>query len=539
MNITFFNIRYYNNQIKINNKKKNYCIYINKCNQYCNNVNPIYCNNCLYSIESEPNLNFHFSDYILVNNFNNDYYHVLRNSTNNLNKFNNYCNNFQNENYYDPQANYYLQNNEMLNNENNYQNEYLNNENDYQNEYLNNENDYQNKYLNNENDYQNEYLNNENDYQNENHENLNYNFDNESISEISIEEEEIILDKNYNFDNESISEISFEEEEIILDNNKINNNSEISFEKENTEIIKNYEISNDEQKQVKDEISLEDTSLEKINQVVPICENKVLKLSNKEKKNLKKKRKNDKKKLEKIKEDEETKLLEEMQNLNRINFLERFSKIGLDDGELKIINSLSYNELKDKYERPIFYDIKNKLLELYNLKNPHVLLNMNIYDDFKDFELSEKDTVDRIILYLKKSKFNKFYFNSVYELIYFGKLIIFIKDKNNKILDDTLTDNSNEIIFYEEILEKEIIEYFREYMIKVLIIPFLKKKKEELKNKYQEYEDKLYRKKKITFQESLLISYKNMINVGGNMFFGKKGKFVFDKDNNVTKNYYF
>ena len=228
-----------------------------------------------------------------------------------------------------------------------------------------------------------------------------------------------------------------------------------------------------------------------------------------------------------------------MQNLNRINFLERFSKIGLDDDELKIINSLSYNELKDKYERPIFYDIKNKLLELYNLKNPDVLLNMNIYDDFKDFELSEKDAVDKIVSYLKKSKFNKFYFNSVYELIYFGKLVIFIKDKNNNILDDTLTDNNNEIIFYEEILEKEINEYFREYMTKVLIIPFLKKKQEELKNKYQEYEDKLYRKKKITFEESLLINYKSMIKIGGSMFFGKKGKFVFDKDNNVTKNYYF
>ena len=30
-----------------------------------------------------------------------------------------------------------------------------------------------------------------------------------------------------------------------------------------------------------------------------------------------------------------------------------------------------------------------------------------------------------------------------------------------------------------------------------------------------------------------------MIKIGGSMFFGKKGKFVFDKDNNVTKNYYF
>ena len=57
MNITFFSIRYYNCQIKIINKKKNFCIYINRCNQYCNSNNPIYCCNCLYLIESDPNLN--------------------------------------------------------------------------------------------------------------------------------------------------------------------------------------------------------------------------------------------------------------------------------------------------------------------------------------------------------------------------------------------------------------------------------------------------------------------------------------------------
>ena len=69
MNIVFFSIRYYNYQIKIINKKKKFCIYINKCNEFCNSSNPIYCCNCLYLIESDPNLNFHFSDYILVNNY--------------------------------------------------------------------------------------------------------------------------------------------------------------------------------------------------------------------------------------------------------------------------------------------------------------------------------------------------------------------------------------------------------------------------------------------------------------------------------------
>ena len=69
--------------------------------------------------------------------------------------------------------------------------------------------------------------------------------------------------------------------------------SRCRIQKESKEIIKDDEISNhnDELKQIKDEISLEDTSLEKINKVEPIYENKVVKLSNKEKKNLKKKRK--------------------------------------------------------------------------------------------------------------------------------------------------------------------------------------------------------------------------------------------------------
>ena len=226
-----------------------------------------------------------------------------------------------------------------------------------------------------------------------------------------------------------------------------------------------------------------------------------------------------------------------MQNLNRINFLEKFSKIGLNEKELKVINSLSYKELSDRIEKPIIFDIKDKLLELYNLKNHDVILNMNIYDDFKDFELSDKESVDKIISYLKKSKFNNFYFNSVYELIYFNKLIIFIKDKDDNVLDSEIIKNNNEVIFYEQILEDEINEYFRDFMIKVIIIPFIKKKKEELKNKYQEYEDKLLKKKVLSFEENFLINYRGMNKVGGNMYFGRKGLFKFDKDNNENKIY--
>ena len=75
-------------------------------------------------------------------------------------------------------------------------------------------------------------------------------------------------------------------------------------------------------------------------------------------------------------------------------------------------------------------------------------------------------------------------------------------------------------------------------MIKVIIIPFIKRKKEELKNKYQEYENKLFKKKVISFEENLLINYRGMIKIEGNMYFGKKGIFKFDKDNNVSKFYY-
>ena len=65
-----------------------------------------------------------------------------------------------------------------------------------------------------------------------------------------------------------------------------------------------------------------------------------------------------KKKLEKIKDDEEKKLLDEMQNLNRINLLEKFNKLIIDEKELKIINTLSYKELSDRIKKPIIYDIK-------------------------------------------------------------------------------------------------------------------------------------------------------------------------------------
>ena len=554
MNITFFSTRYYNGQIKIINKKQNFCTYINRCNQYCNSINPIYCCNCLYLIESDPNLNFHFSDYILVNNHNNDYYHVLRNSINN--SFNNYNNNFNEEYYYN--EDYYSQNYE--------ENEFTNN-----------------NYL--------------------NQENSNYNFDNETImsniSELTNNELEIKNDTT-NVNNCEITQDSNELEiknditnvnncEITQDSNELEiknditnvNNCEITQQDSNELEIKNVnnceitqqnsnefnlidqdfnksitiesnlinesEISNDINESIakdsdlinKDlnESEISDHDLNNNELLEDNIEKKVYKLSKQEKNKLKKKRKNERKKLEKIKIDEEKKLLDEMQNLNRINLLEKFSKIGLDEKELKIINSLSYKELSDKIEKPIIYDIKNKFLELYNLKNHDVILNMSIYDDFKDFELSDKESVDKIVSYLKKSKFNRFYFNSVYELIYFNKLIIYIKDKDDNVLDSELIKNNNEVIFYEQILEDEINEYFRDFMIKVIIIPFIKKKKEELKNKYEEYEDKLLKKKVLTFEENLLINYRGMNKIGGNMYFGRKGIFKFDKDNNVNKIY--
>ena len=602
MNITFFSIRYYNSQIKIINKKKNFCIYINRCNQYCNSNNPIYCCNCLYLIESEPNLNFHFSDYILINNYNNDYYYVLRNSiNNNLNKFNNYYNNFPEEYYYN--EDYYSQNYE--------ENEFINNQENT------NYNEYDESFISNISELTNENSNN-------NQENTNYNFDNETfmdnISELTNESLDNQENTNYNFDKKtninniskqtnevsnqiiknnlhmtSIDKYEFkkqnsnkiiknnndltEEHKLIQDTNKIekkNDNSndiikkdldrvsvnkcelkirndDLSLGNDSNENVENnlnkldlinddFSKENNSNKSIKNDLDLVKEDLNEIENSksdLNIDSNKIFKLSKQEKNKLKKRRKNEKKRLEKIKVDEEKKLLDEMQNLNRINLLEKFNKLGLDEKELKIINSLSYKELSDRIEKPIIYDIKEKLLELYNLKKQDVLLNMQIYDDFKDFELSDKESVDKIVAYLKKSKFNRFYFNSIYELIYFNKLIVFIKDKDNNVFyPEIIKNNNNEVIFIEQILEDEINEYFRDYMIKVLIIPFQKKKKGELKNKYQEYEDKLFKKKVISFEENLLINYLGMNKIGGNMYFGKRGIFKFDKDNNVSKFYY-
>ena len=562
MNITFFSTRYYNGQIKIINKKQNFCTYINRCNQYCNSINPIYCCNCLYLIESDPNLNFHFSDYILVNNHNNDYYHVLRNSINN--SFNNYNNNFNEEYYYN--EDYYSQNyeeNEFTNNN------YLNQENSNYNfdnetiisnisELTNNELEIKNNITNVNNCEITQQDSNKLEIKNDITDVNNCELTDQDSNELEIKND--ITDVN----NCEITQQDSNEIEIKNDITNVNNceltdqdsnefnlinqdfNKSITIE---PNLINELEISNDKNESIakdsdlinkdlnESEISDHDLNKDNNELLEDNIEKKVYKLSKQEKNKLKKKRKNEKKKLEKIKIDEEKKLLDEMQNLNRINLLEKFSKIGLDEKELKIINSLSYKELSDKIEKPIIYDIKNKFLELYNLKNHDVILNMNIYDDFKDFELSDKESVDKIVSYLKKSKFNRFYFNSVYELIYFNKLIIYIKDKDDNVLDSELIKNNNEVIFYEQILEDEINEYFRDFMIKVIIIPFIKKKKEELKNKYQEYEDKLLKKKVLTFEENLLINYRGMNKIGGNMYFGRKGIFKFDKDNNVNKIY--
>ena len=40
-----------------------------------------------------------------------------------------------------------------------------------------------------------------------------------------------------------------------------------------------------------------------------------------------------------------------MQNLNRINLLEKFNKLIIDEKELKIINTLSYKELSDRIKK--------------------------------------------------------------------------------------------------------------------------------------------------------------------------------------------
>ena len=584
MDLTYFNVGYSKNNIKILNKKKKFNLIINKCNDYCNNVNPIFCFNCLYLIESNPILNSKFSNYILVDKKTNKFYEVLRHSLKNDLMRMNYCNNnctnsiYNNHNSYNYDQQFYNQQfynqqcydqqcynqqcynqqcyNEQSYNEQSYDQECYN-EQCYDQQCYNQQRYDQECY--NEQCYDQEYNNFE--------EESNYNFDNETnysktISEITLDKTVEINDENSHdlvcndFSEDEASEDSNCKKDILEDivlkeqvsedevlENQVSEDkvleNKVSEDKVSNEQVLEEEISED---QVREEI-FEDPIFENLMNEIENCKKKVKKLSKKEKNKLKNERRKQRKRKEEEKkreeEEEEKKLFENEYELNRLDMIDKLSKLDIENYE--IIKNLSYEQLKKKIDHPIIYDIKRKLYKLYGRKKGDINLDMNIYKDFKDFDLSKQYIVDRVKTYLNKSEFNRFYFNCIYEYIYFNKLNILIIDKNEKMYDWQFYNkkHENDLKFYEQIFDNEINEYLRDYIVEIIIKPFIEKKKDELKDKYDNYEEKLLKRNKVSYEESLLIIYKKMIEIDGKLHFGRKGWLVFDENNDVKKIYYY
>ena len=571
MTITYFNTSYFENSIKVHNQKISYCLYITKCNYLCNSINPIYCENCRNLIEYNPDLNYYFSDYILFDKKLNNYYYVLKNSLNNKIIKNNNLNN-----YYESTEEYnYCNNNQYCNHPYNEFN-HINNECNIDNECNDN-------------------------YDNENTENNN--FDQQSnISEITIKQDDIhekndekndeiksikliiskqeknklknkrkkerkkkkktnqILNKHIEEDEISINkneiivakenEISINKKEIIVaeeDEISINKNEIIVAEEDEISINKNEiivaeedEISINKNEIIvaeEDEISEKSLKFDKENEI---------KLSKQEKNKLKKQRKKTRKKEKQVKEnlkkEEEDNLIMEVINKNKQQLIDKITKIG----ELNIINNyvslkdLSYIELEEKLKEPVIFNMEDEYYKFY--KNGHNYINLDKYilKDFEKLEMKNSDIVNRIKNWIDKSKFNKYYFNCIYNLLFFNQLNVFIKDEKGKTTNlNLLGKNNDSINFFEVILIEDVNEYFENYIILLEIEPFVKNKKKELKDKYEQYESNLLKKEKITIKESLLILNKEMIKRNGKLCFGKQGFFVFDNYNNLEKQYYY
>jgi hypothetical protein len=536
MNIYYLKIQYKKSKIKIYNNKIKFNHSINKCNKLCKSINPIYCPNCLYSIISDPYLNSNISDYILYND-NNDYYHVLRNSiNNNPNYYNNYYNNQYEVNYM--QEIYY---NQMYDN------------------YVN-----------------------INDYNQENYEieESNYDFENSTIQSNSLSD--ITLDKflknNKNIKDKTIKDndehVSLDEQvsldkNVSLDEKKINNNNEkdeIILNSENTNLKKNYDqnkkislenndkiLKKNEDNNIKNN-NIEDKVLEEDKEIlldnIENVENNVLDNIQENKQYLKKQRKKQRRKQKKIeekkknqeKDNEELELINKAINSNKLELLEKIKKLNLDKNQYDLIKNLSYAELNEKMSNPIIYDMGFRLFKTYK-ENKNEFSNMSFFDkmleeDLKILEKKNKDLVDNIKDYLNEDNFNKFYFYSVYELMYYEKLNILIKNKS-KLYDTKNFNISYDFTFYEEINDDRINHFFSSYMEEIYLKPYIKIKKEQLKDKYDNYEKNLFKNKNIVdFEEKLLILNNKKKKLKGNIIFGRRGGIIFDKDNNCDKIYF-
>ena len=199
---------------------------------------------------------------------------------------------------------------------------------------------------------------------------------------------------------------------------------------------------------------------------------------------------------------------------------------------------------------PITYDMREKFKKKFEENK-----NLNIFkfidnileEDFNTLAKENKELVDDMKIYLNQNKFNKFYFYSIYELMYNEKLNMFIIDNKQKTYDIQYPKikYSYDLIFYEHINDKKINNFFSTYLNEIFLKPFVEQKKIELKDKYDSYEENLFKKKNLVkFEEKLLIyNYEKdnlkKKNLGGNIIFGMRGGIKFNINNNNIDKIYF
>ena len=529
-----FGVRYSSDYyINIFNKKKQINLFINKCNNLCNCINPIFCFNCINLIESELTLNYKFSNYVLKDKNTNKTYEVIRDSIKNDYIRMNYCNNnYDNSNYNEYPENFNYQNFNYHYDTHYYDQQYYHSSNDDSNYYFDDETKTLSDITFEENVKINEDINlkeeiNENKVLEDKDTKLE-----DKVNEDDTSENEICEEINKD-ENEICEEINKDENEICEEINKDENEVCEEINKDENEVCENkYEIS------------------EEINKEV-ISDNEVsekIKLSKKDKNKLKKDRKKQRKKEEKEKNlkkiDDEQKILEQNIELNKIEMIDKLSKLNIENFES--IKLLPYESLIKKFKDPILYNLKAIYYKKYGKSKMIPNLSNYFKNDFNDLENYYKEknennqTVSMIKTYISKSEFNEYYFSSIYLQMLQQNLSIFIKDKNGKIYAEPYEDKNNKVLkFYELIFDEDdqINNFFNDYIIINIIKPFEKKKQKELED-YDKYLNKLENRQKITYKESLLVLYNYMNKRGGRFCFGKHGYIIFDSDNNNKKIYY-
>merc|ERR1712227_866679 len=343
-----------------------------------------------------------------------------------------------------------------------------------------------------------------NDYNQENYEleESNYDFENStiqsnSLSDVTLDkslknikdktikdnDENVSLDEHVSSDKHFSSDENVSlDEHVSLDKQKINKNknekNEIILNNKNTNLKKNYDQNNEEDNNksdlknnnIEDKILLDNIENNNV-------ENKVLDNIQENKQYLKKQRKKQRRKQKKIeerkknqeKDNEELELINKAINSNKLELLEKIKKLNLDENQYDLIKNLSYAELNEKMSKPITYDMREKFKKIFEEnKNLNLLkfIDNILEDDFNTLAKKNKELVDDMKIYLNQNKFNKFYFYSIYELMYNEKLKIFIIDNKQKTYDIQYPKikYSYDLIFYEHINDKKINNFFSTYL---------------------------------------------------------------------------